>query len=98
MIPETMQKEVGKQKNTAASVEEIRGDVNLLAGEMSTAKKEMSEIGEKVQILETDASDVMQTVRELANTAEGLKEADARLDADIRNILNRLSALEGRQD
>lgn len=93
-----IQKEVGKQKDIAASIGEVQNGMNLLAGEMSTTKKEMSEIGEKVQILETDASDVTQKVQEFENTAAGLKEADKRMEADIQNILCRLSALEGRQE
>lgn len=93
-----MQKEVGKQKNAAVLAEEVRSSVVLLTEKVGTAEQEMTQIGEKVQILETDTSGISWTVQELAGTAAELGETDAQIKKDIQSILERLEALEGRQD
>ncbi len=53
-----LQKSIEKQKDTSASVEEVRGSIYALADEVSTAKQDVSALGGKVQVLETGSSDV----------------------------------------
>ncbi len=89
-----LQKSVEKQKDTAASVEEVRGSVYALAGEVSTAKQDVSALGGKVQVLETGTSEVQAALQGINNCITALERKDLELAEDIREDRGRLQELE----
>jgi len=89
-----LQKSVEKQKNVSASVEEVRGSVYALAGEVSTTKQDVSALGGKVQVLETDTTEVQTTLQGINNSITALQKADSEIAKDIQEDRTRLQGLE----
>ena len=104
-----LQKSIEKQKDVTASVEEVRGSVYTLTGEVRTAKMGVSALEGKVQVLETGSSDVQTTIQGLERSSiqanetmqgvlarlEALEKPDVELEEKLQGILDRLNALEG---
>lgn len=89
-----LQKSVEKQKNVSASVEEVRGSVYALAGEVNTTKQDVSALGGKVQVLETDTTEVQTTLQGINNSITALEKADSEIAKDIQEDRTRLQGLE----
>lgn len=89
-----LQKNVEKQKDAAASVEEVRGSVYTLSGEVRTAKQDVSALGDKVQVLETGSSGVQATLQGIHNSIAALERKGLDLAGDIQEDRDRLQELE----
>jgi len=89
-----LQKSVEKQKGAAASVEEVRGSVHALAGEVNTAKQDVSTLGGKVQVLETGTSEVQAELQGINNNITALERKNLELAEDIQEDQSRLQELE----
>ncbi len=89
-----LQKSVEKQKNVSASVEEVRGSVYALAGEVNTTKQDVSTLDGKVQVLETDTTEVQTTLQGINNSITALEKADSEISKDIQEDRTRLQGLE----
>ena len=89
-----LQKSIEKQKDVTASVEEVRGSVSALTGAVRTAKQDVSVLGDKVQVLESGASDVQTTIQGINNNITALERKDSDLADDIQEDRERLQELE----
>lgn len=89
-----LQKSVEKQKDATASVEEVRGSVYALTGEVRTAKQDVSKLGDKVQVLETGSSGVQITLQGINNSITALERKNLDLTGDIQEDRGRLQELE----
>lgn len=89
-----LQKSIEKQKNVSASVEEVRGSVYALAGEVSTTKQDVSALGGKVQVLETGSSDVRTELQGIHNSITALERKNVDLTGDIQEDRDRIQELE----
>lgn len=89
-----LQKSIEKQKDVTASVEEVRGSVYTLTGEVRTAKMGVSALEGKVQVLETGSSDVQTTIQGINNNITALERKDSDLADDIQEDRERLQELE----
>lgn len=89
-----LQKSVEKQKDISASVEEVRGSVHILAGEVNTTKQDVSELGGKVQVLETDTTEVQAALQGINNNITALERKNSELSEDIREDRIRMQELE----
>ncbi len=89
-----LQKSIEKQKDTSASVEEVRGSIYALADEVSTAKQDVSALGGKVQVLETGSSDVQAELQGINNSITALERKNFELAEDIQEDRSRLQELE----
>lgn len=89
-----LQKNIEKQKDTSASVEEVRGSIYALADEVSTAKQDVSALGGKVQVLETGSSDVQAELQGINNSITALERKNFELVEDIQEDRSRLQELE----
>ena len=78
-----LQKSIEKQKDTSAAVEAVRGSVYALAGEVNTTKQDVSTLGGKVQVLETDTTEVQTTLQGINNRITALEKADSEIAKDI---------------
>lgn len=79
-----LQKSVEKQKDISASVEEVRGSVHILAGEVNTTKQDVTALGGKVQVLETGTSEVQVVLQGIKNSITALEKADCEITEDIQ--------------
>ncbi len=89
-----LQKSVEKQKNTSASVEEVRGSVYALAGEVNAAKQDVSALGGKVQVLESGTTEVQTELQGINNSITALERKNLELTEDIQEDRTRLQELE----
>lgn len=89
-----LQKNMEKQKHFSASVEEVRGSVSLLAGEVNSAKQDVSTLGGKVQTLEGDSTEIQKTLQGINNSLTAQEEKMKEIKADIQEDRGRLKNIE----
>lgn len=89
-----LQKNVEKQKNITASVEEVRGSVSALAGEITSTKNDVSTLDGKVQTLEGDSSGVQKALQGINNSITVLEKNDTEIKKNIQEDRSRLDTLE----
>ena len=89
-----LQKNVEKQKHFSSSVEEVRGSVSILAGEVNSAKQGVSALDGKVQTLEGDSTEIQKTLQGIHNSLTAQEEKIKGMREDIHEDRDRFNALE----
>ena len=89
-----LQKSVEKQKHASASMEEVRGSVSALVGEVVSAKQEVSALGGKVQTLEGGSTEVQKTLQGILNSLTVQEEKVREVKEDIQEDRGRLNELD----
>lgn len=89
-----LQKNVEKQKHFSSSVEEVRGSVSILAGEVNSAKQGVSVLDGKVQTLEGDSTEIQKTLQGINNSLTAQEGKMKGIKEDIQEGQGRLNELE----
>ncbi len=89
-----LQKSVEKQKHASASMEEVRGSVSALVGEVVSAKQEVSALGGKVQTLEGGSTGVQKTLQGILNSLTVQEEKVREVKEDIQEDRGSLNELD----
>lgn len=98
-----IQKNIEKQKSIAERVEIVRNNIEILSGEVSDTKQELSGMNDKIVVMEansTSQQEELQTIKNtltsMGNTVQKNSDAIQALQVNVGNIQAKLTEVETR--
>lgn len=87
-------KNAERQKDAGSDMEGIKGSINVMSEEMTTAKENISALNGRIQVTEESSTLQQQELQSIRNSINALSSSDETLSKNVQEVIKRLEKIE----